>query len=101
MNMAAQIAGERIVKQVADEVQAREVLAQRYRPMTSWHYAVALVAGALWGVLVASQLGPNGPILIGAAAGVGLFVGAASYRQGMQMRRRLDAIQVLLQVQGR
>lgn len=101
MNMATQLDGERIVKQVADEVQAREVLAQRYRPVTTWQYAMALVAGVLWGVLVASQLGSNGSILIGAAAGVGMFVGAASYRQCIQMRRRLDAALVLLQASGR
>jgi len=86
---------------VADEVLARAVLAQRYRPMTSWQYVMAMVAGIVWGGLVASQLGPNGSILIGAAAGAGLFVGAASYRQCMQMGRRLEAALVLLQARGR
>lgn len=86
-----------IGRQVARAAEARldaiEALAKRNPPFRFWHYWLTLLFGVGWGLVVAQI---EVPWLVSSVAGAGLFLAAAAFVQCVRLRRRLDAVVVLL-----
>ena len=95
MNVSLELDGERLAKEVANRANALEVLRQRQNPFAAWQYVVLLVVGGLWGYFT-SQARSVGAELVGAAAGAGIFLAAAGFRECLSLRRRLNAVLVLV-----
>ena len=95
MNVATQIVGERLAKEVEAKARAVEVVSQREHSFTSWQSVGWLVLGGAWGFLI-SKSGYVGTELIGATTGAAFFLAAGAFKECIALRRRLEAVIVLL-----
>ncbi len=98
MNASTQLDGEKIAKAVAARSQALDTLLNEKRAAFSWQYLGLALLGAVWGWAV-SQAGADGHVLVAGAAGAGFFIAAAALRECIKLRRRLDAMLVILKGQ--
>ena len=96
MNVATQIDGERIAKDVIAEAEAQEVLGKRPRLFTQWNYWFAIIFSSAWGSFIATYTGHNAQLFLGVIAGIALLVGLAALQECLSLRRRLDAVLVLV-----
>lgn len=99
MNIAKELAGQRIAKQVIAEAEAKEILGKPAQ-LTKLSYLLYPIAGAGLGVSLGSYQGPYAQILLGVVAGVALILGAFAYSECRVLRRRLNAALILLQNPG-
>jgi hypothetical protein len=97
MNIANQLEGNRIAREVATQQQALELISARPRPtnLSQWHYGLAIVAGGCLGA-VNVYAGEHAQLLVGILAGIGFFLGIAAFQECLSLRRRLNAAIVLL-----
>ncbi|MCV2369839.1 hypothetical protein [Roseateles oligotrophus] len=96
MNIATQVEGERIAKDVADHASALEVVLKRPKFFSMWNYWLSLLFGAAWGVFMVSYAGPYTQLILGAASGIALVLAIAVFKECLSLRRRLDAVITLL-----
>ena len=94
MNVATQIVGERLAKEVEAQAIAVETLSQPQRSFTSWQYVGWLVLGGAWGFFISKSV-HVGTELIGATAGAAFFLAAAAFKECITLRRKLEAVIVL------
>ena len=92
MSIAEQLEGQRIAKEVVAQDQARELL--RSRSKTQW-WGIFLII-AIGGVIGAANSAIENHLLVGILAGIGAYAGTLAYIETLNLRRRLDALQVLL-----
>lgn len=98
MNTSTQLDGEKIAKAVAARSQALDTLLNEKRATFSWQYLGLALLGAVWGWAV-SKAGADGNVLIAGAAGAGFCIAAGAFRECIKLRRRLDAVLVILKCQ--
>lgn len=92
MSIAEQLEGQRIAKEVVAQDQARELLGSRSK--TRW-WGIFLII-AIGGVIGAANSAIENHLLVGILAGIGAYTGTLAYIETLNLRRRLDALQVLL-----
>lgn len=95
MNIANQLEGSRIAKEVTAQHEALELIRARPTNFSQWHYGLAIVAGGCIGALNA-YAGEHAQLLVGILAGIGFFVGVVAFQECLSLRRRFDAAIVLL-----
>jgi len=98
MNASTQIDGEKIAKAVVARSQALDTLLNERRVVFSWQYLGLILLGGVWGWLV-SKVGADGNMLVAVAAGAGFSLAAAAFRECIKLRRRQDAMVVILRGQ--
>ncbi len=96
MNIASQLDGNRIAKEVTAQQEALELLRARPKNFSQWHYALALAGGGCLGVLNTYAAGAYAQLFVGILAGMGFFLGIVAFQECLSSRRRLDAAIVLL-----
>ncbi|MDP3539019.1 MAG: hypothetical protein Q8S26_10015 [Azonexus sp.] len=95
MNIANQLEGNRIAKEVTAQHQALELISARSPNFSQWHYGLTIVVGCCLGVLN-TYAGEHAQLLAGILAGTGFSLGVVAFQQCIILRRRLDAAIVLL-----
>jgi len=98
MNASTQIDGEKIAKAVVARSQALDTLLNVKSAAFFWHYLGLALMGGASGWLI-SKAGAEGNFAIAVAAGMGSFLASAAFIECIKLRRRLDAILVILKGQ--
>ena len=96
MNIAKQIEGERLSRDVAEYVRALEEVKVRRRPFSVWTTVILVALGSLCGVSMTLADDASIRILLNVSTGVALLLGAAATGECIRLRRQLDAVLVLL-----
>lgn len=92
------ITARQLASSAATRARALDELARSDRFHWSWVHVALTLAGGLWGWVMATFVA-SGPMLVGIAAGAAFVVAAGTYRETSRMKRRLDAVVVLLAAQ--
>ncbi|AVG14499.1 hypothetical protein CFN79_00650 [Chromobacterium vaccinii] len=88
----------KLLDAVADREQARAALAaRRPPPVKKWHVALCLIVAVCLGGVVFLQTGSKWMPLLTVAAVCGYVFALAALAECISLRRRVDALQVLLQ----
>jgi|GEM_PF-2264662 len=95
MNASTQIDGEKIAKAVVARSQALHTLLNEKRTVFSWQYLGLILLGGFWGWLVL-KTGAYSSVFVAVAAGVGFVLACAAFIECVKLRRRLEALIVLV-----
>lgn len=98
MNASTQMDGETIAKAVVARSKALDTLFNEKQGVFSWQYVGLTVLGGAWGWVV-FLAGQKATLLVSIAAGSGFFLAAAAFLECVRLKRRLDAVLVLVRHQ--
>ncbi|MGC1547622.1 MAG: hypothetical protein WA777_03765 [Rhodanobacter sp.] len=101
MDIAAQLDGERIAREIVAQSKARELLDNPSRPFSQWHYWLLLLLVSTAGGFIASYSGPHNQLVLSTVVMIAVSLAAAAFLEGIRNRRRLDAVLVLLRANQR
>jgi hypothetical protein len=69
---------------------------RRPRRLTQKHYFLAIIFGAAWGAIIAMHTGQHAALIMGAVTGISFLLSVVAFQECLSLRRRLDAVLVVL-----